>query len=357
VKVSEQGSVSVESAKGLDENAVVGLTKDGEAIYCRCKGAEVQIDGKKLQLSGRDRYKLPSQGQAEYALTLVHDGNSQSIPLAGSKVFIQSLAASSSASTSAGEMAWNNVKNSTDPNALRKFVSDFPNSSFAGLARARVEDLSWEKARNSGQIADVQQFLNEFPNGQHASEAKARLSNLNNAQLALAQKDAETARLKAEKDAAARKQAEDATARKQAEDAAARKQAEDAAARKQAEDAATRKQAEDAQAQKLAQQDRQDIKQTLESYRSAYERKDLKTLMAVWPSVPASKFKTTFSAADKITVTLDESEPVIAGETATVSCGQTLQFVAGGKKTSLPTDSRRFTLRKVQGRWIIEKDN
>ena len=114
--------------------------------------------------------------------------------------------------------------------------------------------------------------------------------------------------------------------------------------------------AEAAEVSKRQQKDRQDIKNTLEYYRSAYERKDLNALQAIWPSLPAS-IKATIKSADKIRVTLEENDPVIAGETATVSCGQTLELVAGGKKSSLPTESRRFTLRKIQGRWIIEKDN
>ncbi len=73
VQVSDQGSVSIEGAKGLDENAVIGISqaRGGQAIFCRCKGAELEIDGKKLQSSGHDRYKLPAQEQPEYALTLV----------------------------------------------------------------------------------------------------------------------------------------------------------------------------------------------------------------------------------------------------------------------------------------------
>jgi hypothetical protein len=212
-----------------------------------------------------------------------------------------------------------------------------------------MEHLSWERVRNSTQQAEIQQFLNEFPNGQHASEAKASIATLQNK----AQQQAQ-----AEKDAAARKQAYDA--RLQAEkDAAARKQADDA--RLQAEkDAAARKQPDDRvpQVDKSAQlqRDRDAIKQVLQTYQQAYEAKDWNRFVGVWPSAPRAQFQQTFKAADKIHVTLDEKDALINGDTATVDCRQRLEFVMGGKVS--PFDqTRRFTLRKQQGRWFIEKDN
>jgi hypothetical protein len=103
------------------------------------------------------------------------------------------------------------------------------------------------------------------------------------------------------------------------------------------------------------QQGRQEIKQTLEIYRSAYEGREFEKLRSVWPSVPQS-FKKQLQAADKIRVFLDQKEPVISGETAVVVCEQRLEVVAGGKTQSF-SQARRFTLRKVEGRWIIETDN
>jgi tetratricopeptide (TPR) repeat protein len=357
VKVSDQGSVSIEGAQGLEENAVIGISQErsGQVIFCRCKGAELQIDGKKLQSSGHDRYKLPAQEQPEYALTLIRGGNSQPIQLAGADgkhamVVIQSTAQPSAASAG-DEIAWNSVKNTTDMPGLRKFLSDYPKSKLAPTALKRIEDLSWERVRNSAQQAEIQQFLTEFPNGQHASEAKASLGALQNkaAQLAQAQKD-EAARLQAEKDTAARKQADDAAARKQAEDAAARKQAEDAAAHKQTDDTAS---PTDKAVQ--LQRDREAIKQVMQTYQQAYEAKDWNHFVAVWPNAPRA-VQQTFKAADKIHVTLDQKDPLINGDTATVECRQRLEFVMGGKVS--PFDqTRRFTLIKQQGRWFIEKDN
>jgi hypothetical protein len=361
VEVSEQGSVSIEGAKGLDENAVVGISqaRGGKAIFCRCKGAEIQIDGRKLQSSGHDRYKLPAQEQPEYALTLVRGGNSQPIQLAGADgkhamVIIQSAAPSDA--NSPEELAWNSVKNTTDMPGLKKFLSDYPKSKFAPTALKRIEDLSWERVRNSTRQAEIQQFLNEFPNGQHASEAKVSLATLQNKaqQPALAVKQADP-----QKQADAPKQPE---AQKQADtlkQSEAQKQAEAQNQTEALKQAETLKQAEaqnQAEVQKQAlQKDRDAIKQVLDSYRSAYERKDLTALQALWPSIPVSVFKKQFQL-DKIRVTLDQKDPLINGDSATVECRQRLEFVMGGKVS--PFDQiRRFTLRKLQGRWFIEKDN
>jgi serine/threonine protein kinase len=365
VEVSDQGSVSVEGAKGLDENAVIGISqaRDGQAIFCRCKGAELQIDGKKLQPSGRDRYKLPAQEQAEYALTLVRGGNGQPIQLAGADgkhamVVIQTPAQANS-TTSADEAAWNSVRNTTDVAGLRKFLGDYPKSNFAPTALKRIEDLSWERVRNSTQQAELRQFLTEFPNGQHALEAKTNLAVLQNKgqQQTQAQKDAEAARQLAEKKAQAQKDAE--AARQLAEKQTQAQKDADAArqlAEKQTQaqnDAETVRQLADKQA---VQKDREAIKQTLESYRSAYERKDLNALAAVWLTIPRAQFQQTFKAADKIHVTLDQKDPLINGDTATVDCNQRLEFVANGKVSHFDV-TKRFSLRKLQGRWFIEKDN
>jgi tetratricopeptide (TPR) repeat protein len=337
VQVSDQGSVSVEGAKGLDENAVVGIseTRGGQTIFCRCKGADVLIDGKKPQSSGHDRYKLPTQGQAAYALTLVRGDNRQPIMLQASdpkhaEIHIASPAqvivppppaiasdvqgrptpvVAAPVSTPvpvqaqpppptprpspipppaqtaipADEVAWNKVKDSTDISVLRKFRTDNPTSKFESLAYAREEGLAWANVHEPPQIADLQQFLNQYSNGPHAAEARKRIDSL---------KD----------------------------------------------------------------QDRQDIKQTLESYRSAYEKKDLNALAAVWLTVPRAQFQQTFKAADKIHVTLDQKDPLINGDTATVDCSQRLEFVANGKVSHFDV-TKRFSLRKLQGRWFIEKDN
>ncbi len=361
VEVSEQGSVSIEGAKGLEENAVVGISqaRGGKAIFCRCKGAELQIDGKKLQSSGHDRYKLPAQEQTEYALTLVHGGSSQPIQLAAADgkhamVVIQSPAQANSPA-SADEAAWNSVKNTTDVPGLKKFLSDYPKSNFAPTALKRIEDLSWDKVRNSTQQAEVQQFLTEFPNGQHASDAKASLATLQNKGQQQTQKDADAARLLAEKKAQAQKDADAARqltekqAQAQKDADAARLAEKQAQAQKDAE--ATRQLAE----KQALQKDREAIKQVLDSYQSAYARKDLNTLQSIWPSIPLSVFKKEFQA-DKIHVTLDQKDPLISGDMATVECRQRLEFVVSGKVS--PFDqAKRFTLRKLQGRWFIERDN
>jgi hypothetical protein len=338
VKISDQGALSVEGARGLDQNAVVALTpsRDGLAIFCRCKDAELRMDGKKLNPSGHDRYKLPTQGQPQYALTLVRGGKSESITLQAidskhAEIYIaspvqagtptpsptiiasdnpvppapQSQTKPQPPPTSAplvppartvdpAEPAWEKV-NQQDVNALKDFLARYPNNQHAATAREKIEDIEWDQIKNSQNWEDFQPFLNAHSNGAHASEAKNRMVALKAA-------------------------------------------------------------ADDLDRRKREQQDRQDIKQTLEAYRSAYETKDLNKLIAIWPSIPVSVFKKEFQA-DKIRVTLDQKDPLITGDTATVDCRQKLEFVMSGKVSPPFDQTRRFTLRKLQGRWFIEKDN
>ena len=104
------------------------------------------------------------------------------------------------------------------------------------------------------------------------------------------------------------------------------------------------------------QRDRDAIKQVLQTYQQAYEAKDWNRFVGVWPTAPRVQFQQTFKAADKIHVTLDQKDPLINGDTATVECSQRLELVASGKMSHFD-QTKRFTLRRLQGRWFIEKDN
>jgi tetratricopeptide (TPR) repeat protein len=197
---------------------------------------------------------------------------------------------------------WNGIKDSHDLNLLREFRAHFPASPYARAAYERMDELTWSNIRDSGQEAQFQQYLKDYPEGHHVAEARGSIASL--------EQKARQAQLEA-----------------------------------------TQQQAQ--QAQQDQQRERQVVLNTLETYRSAYEAKDFKALSAVWISAPRELQKA-FKYADKIHVTLAPMTVTINGETASVTSRQRIEIVVSGK--TIPNEGViLFSLKKLQGRWVIDK--
>ena len=98
--------------------------------------------------------------------------------------------------------AWREIKNSTVASDFETFISSFPNSFYAKLARARLqllkrqtairqdapvsnpqkssgnEYLAWSNALAEGTAAAYRDYLRRFPRGAHAGDVRQRLSRL-----------------------------------------------------------------------------------------------------------------------------------------------------------------------------------
>ncbi len=184
-QVSTEGAVHLDGVMGSDQNAVVAMTQNGERqeIFCRCDGAEVRVDGKKVNQAGRDRYTVPGKGGPEHEVTLLRNGRTERIPLQGvdakyGMVFI---------ATGQGNIPppqpdmqeWQSLKDSRDLGALLKFIAKYPHSEFAPFADQRCSDLTWENIRNSSQVRDFQDYLSRYPGSLHAQDARGRIAALN----------------------------------------------------------------------------------------------------------------------------------------------------------------------------------
>ena len=110
---------------------------------------------------------------------------------------------------------------------------------------------------------------------------------------------------------------------------------------------------EQQQQQQNTQQDEKQILAALESYRTAYQAKDLNTLSEIWLTVPRADLQRTFKEADRIEVTLTPSAPVINGDSATITSGQRIVIVVHGKAVSQNSATILFSLEKIQGHWLI----
>jgi len=74
--------------------------------------------------------------------------------------------------------AWSYIKDSSDPQDFRSFLTDFPNGANAGNAKIKLEQSVWDAVKNSGDKGKLQGYLNEFPSGVNAPLAKIRIRQL-----------------------------------------------------------------------------------------------------------------------------------------------------------------------------------
>jgi hypothetical protein len=194
---------------------------------------------------------------------------------------------------------WNKIKDTRDLNVLRDFRSKYQNSPKATEAFVRMSDIEWDSIHDSSKPEVFEDFMKKYPGTAHWTEASNRVEELHKQQQ---------------------------TAREQLEE--------------------------------QNQRDREAVRQTLDNYLAAYENKDLNRLLQIWPSLP-SAIKQQLSLREKIRVVVDKVDPVINGDAATVSCTQTLEILptGGGSRVFHQSLPRLFTLRRIQGKWIIEKDN
>ncbi len=88
---------------------------------------------------------------------------------------------------------WNSIKDTNDPNLFESYLQQYPQGLFASLATVKVESLRTQQAaararqsetaffqaiQNSENRADFEAYLAEFPNGTFASLAKARITTI-----------------------------------------------------------------------------------------------------------------------------------------------------------------------------------
>ena len=86
--------------------------------------------------------------------------------------------------TSAEEIAWKLIKDTTDLNQLAAFLSQFPDSSHRAEAQARIaalagaEEIAWKLIKDTTDLNQLAAFLAQFPNSSHRPEAQARIATL-----------------------------------------------------------------------------------------------------------------------------------------------------------------------------------
>jgi hypothetical protein len=102
------------------------------------------------------------------------------------------------------------------------------------------------------------------------------------------------------------------------------------------------------------------VRSALLSYEDAYGSMDIGELQRVWPSLSKDqmkKLKEGFRGAQAVKVNLkDCSVPALSGDTARVSCSQSMVYTRDGRRQPAQTVSIAILLKKAaNGNWLVDK--
>jgi hypothetical protein len=209
------------------------------------------------------------------------------------------------------------VADSTDPSQLRQYLQKYPTSKNATQVRNRIEEVEWKNV-NRTDLQSLDAFLQTYPQGQHASEAHRLVEELQS---------------------------------EQADYVAALKTGSSEALQSFLTRHPNSPYAEQVR-QKLSQQvDKEAVLSVLHRYEESYNRKDLESIVALWPSCPErlqKAYRDSFRSAEAQKLKLDVGEPEIRGDFASIT--------GKGTRSGALNSSGPFTATLVRqgGKWVIQ---
>ena len=198
-------------------------------------------------------------------------------------------------------LEWEAIQNTTDPLQVKKFLDQNPRGQYHDRALSLLDDLTWAQANQKGDTTSLKGYLSTYPSGRHKDEAVTQLSRL-------------------------------------APPPAA--QAPVAPAPPPPAAPVTPKLPDEAD-------DLNAIRGVLDSYKSAYDTKNLAKLQELWPGMSPKQvngLRTAFHDAGKVTLTYVITKgPEVAGNVAVVSFEQQIMTNAAAKSGVTMTLSRDST--------------
>ena len=98
------------------------------------------------------------------------------------------------------------------------------------------------------------------------------------------------------------------------------------------------------------------VKQTLQRYRTAYERLDAGSARAVWPGVNEAALSRAFDGLASQTLVFNGCTVTLHGEAAAAVCRGSTRYVPkiGSREPRTELRTWNFTLRKAESGWMIE---
>jgi hypothetical protein len=189
-------------------------------------------------------------------------------------------------------LQWEAIQNTGDPVQVKRFLEQNQSAQYRDRAMALLDDLSWREATRKGDTASLKNYLGSYPSGKHKEEATVQLAGLTPAPMAVPVVQAPEAPPTVPP-------APPVTAKMD--------------------------NAEDANA----------IRGVLDSYKYAYDSKDLARLQQLWPDMSPKQvngLRTAFHDAGKVTLTYAITKgPDVAGNVAVVSFQQQIITNAAAK--------------------------
>ena len=132
-------------------------------------------------------------------------------------------------------LAWDRIKDSTDPNALRDFILRFPSSPHALTAKSRMDmferfarerqevELAWDRVKDSTDPNALRDYLSRFPSSPYAPTARSRIDMIDRFSRERRETEALLAKLAEER----RRLTEQAARQNQAEEEEAKRKADE----------------------------------------------------------------------------------------------------------------------------------
>jgi len=221
---------------------------------------------------------------------------------------------------------WKSLAGNNDWIAVRAFLHDYPSGRFSAQARERADQLEWAALKDHDD-ADAVRMLSEFVDrcrtAPNCDQARARMNTL---------------------------AAEDQVwfAASHSGDADQFQHYVTSYPQGRYVEAAR------AQLQKL---DETHIRETLQKYEEAYDRRDINAILALWPNIPAAtqtKTRQAFQDRKSITSTLMIGKIELQGDAATVTCKHSVEWVSNDGGRGRAQDQISYKMLKQGGRWVID---
>jgi hypothetical protein len=222
---------------------------------------------------------------------------------------------------------WLAVANAGDLAAVQAYLREYPAGRFTAQARDRALQLEWNglRSRNDPEaVIALADFLDRCHEGPPCADARARMNYL-----------------KGEDEEWVRDSHSEGVANLQAyltkyPQGRYVQQAQDSIAKRN---------------------DEKQIRDIIEQYAEAYDRRDLDGLIALWPSFPAvaqQRTRELFKAAKSLSMSFSVGDPQITGSSAVITCKRTRDVVRPDEGGGHTQDQVVFHMTKQAGRWMID---
>jgi hypothetical protein len=230
---------------------------------------------------------------------------------------------------------WELARTTSDPAQIQTYIDKYPNGPHAAEAQGRVENLVWTRT-NPNDPQSLRAYLVRFPRGPHVRDATARIAEL--AWNGIDKKDAQGLRTFLD-------QYPDSVHKPEAQSLIDQLEK----LRSEAERLAAERAKQNAQLQLQA----KGILSAIDQFNAAFEKKRPRDLRAVWPDSPKEYLDMNQSTASFVLTLAPTGNPVVAGESAAVTCDLTTRTTVRGKANPPTTNLVKVTLKNTGDRWLI----